>query len=940
MKIKNVMKKLLVILLIFLTINSIIMPNIAYGVDLAEMAGNALQGLGTAFVGVLAYPVQIVVYFLGNAINLLTAGVAYIDGAEDGTDTTVITPFDILFNKVKLVDVNVFDLSEPDTITGKIRTGIATWYYVLRIIATAILLVILIYVGIRMALTTIASDKAMYNKMLIDWITSLALIFLLQYIILFTFYVNTAIVNAMAGVTESTDGISDAIQTIASSSLTFGAQGIGSVAVFFILVTQTIGLLISYINRMLKLSFLIIISPLITLTYSIDKMGDGKAQALGTWLKEFVFTILMQPFHCIIYMIMVSTALELLVGNTWELGYAILAILCIKFIQDAEKLVRKIFHFEDDNSGTSVAAGMATSALLLSQSKNIGKNLKTGVTGIKNLKTNAGNLLSHAKTDAMVMGAIMSGNNTKQVKVTQVNEETGKEEETTETQKMSMAELREEAMAKQIDKQASKMAKKVYKDEKAKEAYSSTTKSSELNKEDRARYETLKNSGMSHSRAMATLRKEKVEQEKKRQKDAKHPTYTRAKGRIGNTFKAIGQMETFKDLQAAAKTYASVGLGTATAVGLWGNGSNLVTSISSGAAAYGASKEFMKNSTKTLVNTAVQSVMALGGDNKENAERILREVANTNPEDFDKDSKALKGILDNIKAQLRALGMDESSATHYSNNIQSQIKSNAAKGNPKSIQSILTDTINSYNESPESANNQIDINQKAAEFKGLQSGVLDFSDFENKRIVFEGIQTAAQSTGMSTETYIAETVREVKRLEGLQMVAEGFDGARSGNVSEENANQAQQTEDVSGIEIDPEAMEKLMEDHFEYALAESLAQHDEMASEIESRVSEEVIEEMEKEAKLLIEQKIKEIEKIYEIENEHLRNEKLVELETTLTEEYNKNMLDGRDYISKFKKSRTKEEDKKDLAKDYAKTEFQRAALQSAMHYLEEKNGN
>lgn len=379
---KRVLKKLLIIFLIFLTINTFIVSNVSH----ANVVEDTLDAIGEGIVGILAWPVQLLLSWAGVAINYVTATVAYIDGTIDGGDTSTITPFDILFNttekpKVKIVNINVFDLSDPESITGKIKTGIATWYYVLRIIATAILLVILIYVGIRMAITTIASDKAMYSKMLIDWATSLALIFLLQYIILFTFYVNDALVEAMSGVAKGAN-IDNAIEQLRIEAIAFGYKGIGAAAVYFILVTQTIGLLISYINRMLKISFLIIIAPLITLTYSIDKMGDGKAQALGTWLKEFVFTVLMQPFHCIIYMVMVSTSLELLTsnlgleGSAERLGYSIFAIICIRFIQEAEKIVRKIFHFEDDNSGTSVAAGMAMSAMMLSKSKNIGKTLK------------------------------------------------------------------------------------------------------------------------------------------------------------------------------------------------------------------------------------------------------------------------------------------------------------------------------------------------------------------------------------------------------------------------------------------------------------------------------------------------------------------------------------------------------------------------------------
>lgn len=60
----------------------------------------------------------------------------------------------------------------------KFRTAVAVWYYALRTIASAILLVVLIYVGIRMAMSTVSAEqKASYKKMLVDWTVSLVLIF-------------------------------------------------------------------------------------------------------------------------------------------------------------------------------------------------------------------------------------------------------------------------------------------------------------------------------------------------------------------------------------------------------------------------------------------------------------------------------------------------------------------------------------------------------------------------------------------------------------------------------------------------------------------------------------------------------------------------------------------------------------------------------------------
>ena len=169
---KKTLKKLLVCILIVLIINNLFFNNISLADDggfeewLADMMGTV--------VGLLTWPIRNIVE--GTYYNI-----------------EMLTPFDIFFNRVAILDVNFFNVDTSNDIITTMRNSIAGWYYVMRMIAAAILLCILIYVGIRMAITTIASDKAAYKKMLVDWICSLALIFLLQYIMLFTFAVNEAL---------------------------------------------------------------------------------------------------------------------------------------------------------------------------------------------------------------------------------------------------------------------------------------------------------------------------------------------------------------------------------------------------------------------------------------------------------------------------------------------------------------------------------------------------------------------------------------------------------------------------------------------------------------------------------------------------------------------------------------------------------------------------
>lgn len=405
---KKIISKILIIfIIVVMMFEFIISSNIcSASIEFNEETINGITNLAGGIVSIVFGAGRLIAVSLSFVMDLLTAQLARDSGINDsdGSEDLLITPFNIFFNKYKLLDVNFFDIDEGDNdkIVYTFRITVAQWYYVMRLISITILMVILIYVGIRMALSTIADDKAKYKKMLIDWCCSLVLVFILHYIAIFIIYCNDAIVSALK------DGITDlSTETQLSGILVdiglkgvigIGIESIAAVLVFIFIVFQTISFLIAYINRVLKVGFLLIISPLISLTYSIDKMGDGKAQALGAWLKEFTYTILIQPFHCIMYMAFVRPAISLLTAN--NMGYAsffsgeynqlvngVLAILCLKFINDGEKIVRKIFGFQDDNSSTSMAAGMAVGMMAVKNAQKIGQSARKGINFAKNTGT-------------------------------------------------------------------------------------------------------------------------------------------------------------------------------------------------------------------------------------------------------------------------------------------------------------------------------------------------------------------------------------------------------------------------------------------------------------------------------------------------------------------------------------------------------------------------
>lgn len=301
--------------------------------------------------GLILYPAKILPLLLGKIIQTIL-GLFSSNGAS-------LTISDILFNKLEITSVNFFNFNSSDATANSIRENVAIWYYSIRNIAAVALVAIAIYVGIRMAIATVAAEKAKYSSMLVDWLTSIALLFVLHYVMILVINLNNAFVSAM-----TPEEVTDVSQEFFDNAWKVGfTEGVGSAIAYLMLVGMTFIFLLSYLKRMITIAFLIIISPLVTVTYSIDKMGDNKSQALNTWLKEFTYNIILQPFQCVTYLAIGNTALNLLASDK-TLKTVVIAIAMLFFIYSAEKIVRHIFHMEPKSMSDTVGSAVFASSML------------------------------------------------------------------------------------------------------------------------------------------------------------------------------------------------------------------------------------------------------------------------------------------------------------------------------------------------------------------------------------------------------------------------------------------------------------------------------------------------------------------------------------------------------------------------------------------------
>ncbi len=87
--------------------------------------------------------------------------------------------------------------TSADPIIIQLKKLIAVWYYIIRLLAVAAMCVVLIFIGIKMAISTIASDKAVYKRMLVDWVAGIILIFSMHYIMYFAITINELLVDTV-----------------------------------------------------------------------------------------------------------------------------------------------------------------------------------------------------------------------------------------------------------------------------------------------------------------------------------------------------------------------------------------------------------------------------------------------------------------------------------------------------------------------------------------------------------------------------------------------------------------------------------------------------------------------------------------------------------------------------------------------------------------------
>lgn len=392
---KSKFSKRLIIVLIILMIFNVVAPKKVKAWDLGGILIKPFSAIVVSnlvsidvTIGTLLNGFSIGTDLVGSIIELFTNDKEEaLNNASDGLSKLFIGPDSIFSGQVMLFNANIFEatssslLNPIDTITeitnainsvdsgvgGKlkaisvtdaskklspgyhmittIRKGVASVYITLRNICGFIMLAGLIFTGIRILITSNTPTKmATWRALLQDWFIGMILLIFSHVIMVGIFYVSDLLTAALSDSSNGFGGLNFNLIVKCLKSFDSAEQIICLIMLGY-MIWLTIVFAVAYFKRLMWICVLTVIAPIVSVMYAF---GPQTKPIYSKWLREYITTVLIQPFHVIIYYTLTAIPLKMVESSGWSLtGTNLLeivyALAAMSFIRPAEKYIRGLF---------------------------------------------------------------------------------------------------------------------------------------------------------------------------------------------------------------------------------------------------------------------------------------------------------------------------------------------------------------------------------------------------------------------------------------------------------------------------------------------------------------------------------------------------------------------------------------------------------------------
>ena len=203
----------------------------------------------------------------------------------------------IIFNTVPMVDINFINPAKGslfrnnDDVGSLTKVGevIRSVYFTGLSISLSFLGIIVAVMAIRLALSSIAADKAKYKEAVVTWLMAMVLLFGMHYVISFVFYLNEKMVEVASEIVKDNLGAVDTKATLNGDSSTDVSKVISTMGHYFkdlavpdktnifnmdkckpipailytVLVIQSLMFLFAYLKRFFYVVILAVLAPFI-----------------------------------------------------------------------------------------------------------------------------------------------------------------------------------------------------------------------------------------------------------------------------------------------------------------------------------------------------------------------------------------------------------------------------------------------------------------------------------------------------------------------------------------------------------------------------------------------------------------------------------------------------------------------------------------------------
>ncbi len=266
------------------------------------------------------------------------------------------------------------ELSAKSPVVELLKPAINEWYNIFQNVALVGYMIVLVYIGIKMLLNSTTPEKmASYKQTFFTWVTGVAILLFMPFYMKYAILLNEAFVIQISNMRSdearkgaiSTSVVMDDATTYLnatfendeerSSVINFEgndymskvgkmaeqSKKLGVSLAYMIMTWQLIMIIIYYYKRVFITAFLIMIFPLVALTYVWDKLNDNKSQALSIWIHEFSIGVFMQSFHAIVFVFVTNTIYSTLKNDSADF---ILLMIAASFMFAGEEILKQIFN--------------------------------------------------------------------------------------------------------------------------------------------------------------------------------------------------------------------------------------------------------------------------------------------------------------------------------------------------------------------------------------------------------------------------------------------------------------------------------------------------------------------------------------------------------------------------------------------------------------------